>query len=88
MKRVRFVLGCRQPHLSDKAGDTFVLGLIAVGVICLCGYAISRNAAAESAAWTAVLMAIINTIKEGRQQRSAERTIQQVAPTAGGAAQQ
>lgn len=82
VRRPVIIFGCRRGgQLSDKAGDTFVLGLIAVGVLVLCGYAISRGEAAESAVWSAILMAVINTIKEGRQMRSSERTMQQVAPT-------
>ena len=84
MKRVRFVIGCRKPGLTDHGGDTFVLGVVAVGVLILCMYAIARDKAADSAVWSAILMAVINTIKETRSQRSAERTIQNVSPTTGG----
>lgn len=83
MKRIRFVLGCRKPQISDRAGDTFVLGLIAVGVLACVALSIFLGRAAEASAFTAVLMAIINAIKESRAQRSSERTIQQVAPTQG-----
>lgn len=64
---------------NHNPGDTIILGIIALGVILLCGAAIWNNKAAESSAWTAVLMAIINAIKERWQQRSLDRMGQSLA---------
>lgn len=58
---------------SPNHGDTVILGIIALGVIVLCGGAIYQDKAAEASAWTAVLMAIISAIKERQSQRSIDR---------------
>ncbi len=58
---------------AQNHGDTIILGIIATGVIILCGAAIWQNKAAEASAWTAVLMAIISAIKERQSQRSIDR---------------
>lgn len=64
---------------SDRAAEISVLGVIAVGVMVLAGLAIWRNNAAEASAWTAVLMAIINAIKERWTQRSVDQMGNQLA---------
>lgn len=81
MKRFRFVIGCRNPHLSDKAGDSVILGLIAVIAGAYLLYSIYHGHNGDAAAAFALLMTIVNAIKEGRTSRSAERTIQQVTPS-------
>jgi len=58
---------------NHNPGDTIILGIIALGVILLCGAAIWNDKAAEASAWTAVLMAIISAIKERQSQRSIDR---------------
>jgi hypothetical protein len=84
-RRPVIIFGCRHRagQYNDKAGDTFVLGVIAVGVTCCVAFSIYLNRAGEASAFTAVLMAIIGAIKESRLQRSSERTIQQITPTSG-----
>lgn len=89
-RRPVIIFGCRRHsgQFNDKAGDTFVLGAIAVGVLILCGLAIENNKATDAAVWSAILMAIIGAIKESRLQRSSERTIQGVTSTQGTGANQ
>jgi hypothetical protein len=62
-----------RPILSDHGGELILLGIIAVGVCALAGAAIYKGSAGEASAWTAVLMAIINAIKERWQARSIDR---------------
>lgn len=64
---------------SDHTSEIFLLGVIAVGVMILAGMAIHNNHAGEASAWTAVLMAIINSIKERWTQRSVDRMGQSLA---------
>lgn len=64
---------------SDHFSEIVLLGIIAVGVIILCQQAITSDKAGEASAWTAVLMAIINAIKERWQQRSIDRMGQSLA---------
>jgi hypothetical protein len=66
------------PRVSDHGSEIFLLGIIAVGVIYLAGSAIDKDAAGEASAWTAVLMQIINAIKERWTQRSVDRMGQQL----------
>ncbi len=58
---------------NDHKLDLGVLTIIAVGAIYLAARAIDSNSAGEASAWTAILMAIINAIKERWQQRSLDR---------------
>lgn len=64
---------------SDHFTEVLLLGIIAVGAMVLAGMAINRNDAAEASAWTAILMAIINAIKERWTQRSLDRMGQSLA---------
>lgn len=64
---------------SDHIAEVVLLGIIAVGVMILMGLAIRDNDAGEASAWTAILMAIINAIKERWQQRSLDRMGQSLA---------
>ena len=64
---------------TDHQSEIALLGIIAVGVIYLAGSAIDADKAGEASAWTAVLMAIINSIKERWTQRSVDRMGQQLA---------
>lgn len=61
------------PPVSEHGGELILLALIAMGVCALAAAAIWKGAAGESSAWTAVLMAIINAIKERWQARSIDR---------------
>jgi hypothetical protein len=61
------------PPVSEHGGELILLAVIAIGVCGLAAAAIWRGAAGESSAWTAVLMAIINAIKERWQSRSIDR---------------
>jgi len=61
-----------RPLISNHGSEIILLGLIALGVVVLCGFAIWRDNAAEASAWTAVLMAIINAVKERWTQRSVD----------------
>lgn len=63
----------RLPGVSDHFSEIMLLAIIAIGVIYLAGAAIRENKAGEASAWTAVLMAIINAIKERWTQRSLDR---------------
>lgn len=64
---------------SDHFSEILVLAIIAVGVIWLAGAAIDADKAGEASAWTAVLMAIINAIKDRWAQRSMDRMGQSLA---------
>ncbi len=61
-----------------------LLGLVAVSAAVLAGLSIRNNDASGAAAWSALLMAIVNTIKEARQSRTIDRMqegLQRSAPT-------
>lgn len=79
MKRIRFVLGCRKPSLSEHGGELVLLGLIAIGVCVLAGISLWKANHGEASAWAAVLMAIVNSIKERWQTRSIDRMGQSLA---------
>lgn len=79
MKTFRFVIGCRKPALSDHGGELVLLALISIGVCCLAAAAYWRGANEAATAWSAVLMAIINAIKERWQGRSIDRMGQSLA---------
>jgi len=64
---------------TDHFSEVMLLGIIAVGMIFAIRQAISLNHAAEASAYTAVLMAIINSIKERWTQRSLDRMGQSLA---------
>lgn len=64
---------------SDHFSEIVLLGIIAIGMIFAIHQAISTDKAAEASAYTAVLMAIINAIKERWQQRSLDRMGQSLA---------
>lgn len=64
---------------SDHFSEIVLLGVISIGVMLLMGIAIRDNSAGEASAWTAILMAIINAIKERWQQRSLDRMGQSLA---------
>lgn len=59
--------------ISDHTIEIVLLGVIAVGAMILAGFAIHADKAGEASAWTALLMAIVNAIKERWQQRSLDR---------------
>jgi hypothetical protein len=65
--------------ISDHGSEISVLAIIAVGVMILAGMAIRSDSAGEASAWTAVLMSIINAIKERWQNRSLDRMGQSLA---------
>jgi hypothetical protein len=61
-----------------------LLALVALAAACLAGWSIQKNDASGAAAWSALLMAIINTVKEARQSRTIDRMqegLQRSAPT-------
>jgi len=64
---------------SDHFSEILLLAIIAAGVIYLAASAIGADKAGEASAWTAVLMAIINAIKERWTQRSLDRMGQSLA---------
>jgi hypothetical protein len=66
-------------RLDDHIAEIVLLGIIAIGTMILAGMAISENKAGEASAWTALLMAIVNAIKERWQQRSLDRMGQSLA---------
>lgn len=67
------------PQASEHRIEIWLLGMIALGVMVLAAISIAKSEAAEASAWTAVLMAIINAIKERWQQRSLDRMGQSLA---------
>lgn len=66
-------------EVSDHLSEIVLLGIIAIGVMLLMARAIDKSAAGEAASWSAILMAIINAIKERWQQRSLDRMGQSLA---------
>lgn len=64
---------------SDHVFEVALLAIIAVGVCYLAYSSIDNDKAGEASAWTAVLMAIINAIKERWTQRSLDRMGQNLA---------
>lgn len=67
------------PCQREQLGELILLGLIAVAVACLAGFAIYRESAGESAAWSAIMMAIVNAIKERMSSRTVDRMGDQLA---------
>ncbi|QTH24593.1 hypothetical protein HRJ34_14960 [Rhizorhabdus wittichii] len=68
---------------SDHGADLILLGVIAIIVGVLAGLSIHAGEKGEAAAYVAVFMAIISTIKERWTQRSVDRMsaqLQQSAP--------
>lgn len=64
--------------------DTCLLGIIAIAAAVLAWTSIKNNDASGAAAWSAILMAIVNAIKESRQSRTIDRMqegLQRSAPT-------
>lgn len=64
---------------TDHGSEIALLAVISVGVCLLAWRAIESDDAAGASAWTAVLMAIINAIKERWTQRSVDRMGDQLA---------
>jgi hypothetical protein len=79
VRTFRFVIGCRKPALSDHGGELVLLGIIALGVCVLAGLAYYKGDPQAGAAWSVVLMAIVNSIKERWQTRSIDRMGQSLA---------
>lgn len=63
----------------EQLGELILLGVIALAVSALAAFAIFRASAGESAAWSAILMAIVNAIKERMQSRTVDRMGDQLA---------
>jgi hypothetical protein len=64
--------------------DTTLLAIIALAAALLAWQSIKANDASGAAAWSAILMAIVNAIKEARQGRTIDRMqegLQRSAPT-------
>ena len=64
---------------DDHTSEIVLLGIVAIGAMILAGMAIEQDKAGEASAWTALLMAIVNAIKERWQQRSLDRMGQSLA---------
>ena len=61
-----------------------LLALVAIIAGIMAGLSNRNNDASGAAAWSALMMAIINTVKEGRQSRTIDRMqegLQRSAPT-------
>lgn len=56
-----------------------LLGLVAIVAGVMAGLSIHNKDASGAAAWSALLMAIVNTIKENRQSRTIDRMGQSLA---------
>lgn len=59
--------------MNDQRLEIGLLALMTVVVGVLAGWAIAKGSAGESAAWSAILMAIVNSIKERWQSRTIDR---------------
>lgn len=59
--------------MNDRHLEIGLLALMTVVVGVLAGWAIYKGSAGESAAWSAILMAIVNSIKERWQSRTIDR---------------
>lgn len=59
--------------MSDHRFELMLLGLMTIVVGLLAGWAIWKGSAGESAAWSAILMAIVNSLKERWQARTIDR---------------
>lgn len=57
----------------NTAFELGLLGLVAIIAGLMAGFSIRSNDASGAAAWSALLMAIINTVKEARQGRTIDR---------------
>lgn len=57
----------------NTAFELGLLGLVALIAGIMAGLSIRSNDASGAAAWSALLMAIINTVKEARQGRTIDR---------------
>lgn len=57
----------------NTAFELGLLGLVAIIAGLMAGLSIRTNDASGAAAWSALLMAIINTVKEARQGRTIDR---------------
>lgn len=57
----------------DHRLEMGLLALMTIVVGVLAGWAIAKGSAGESAAWSAILMAIVNSIKEKWQSRTIDR---------------
>lgn len=62
----------------DHRLEMALLALMTIVVGVLAGWAIAKGSAGESAAWSAILMAIVNSIKEKWQSRTIDRMGQQL----------
>ncbi len=62
--------------------DTTLLAVIAIAAALLAWQSIKAGDASGAAAWSAILMAIVNAIKEARQSRTIDRMGQQLATSA------
>lgn len=60
-------------HRFDTTFELGLLGLVAIIAGVMAGLSIHANDASGAAAWSALLMAIINTVKEARQGRTIDR---------------
>ena len=70
----------RDPHTLEIG----LLAVIAISVALLAGWAISKGSAGESAAWSAILMAIVNSIKERWQSRTIDQMGRQLGASTPG----
>lgn len=59
--------------MNDQRLEIGLLALMTTVVGLLAGWAIWKGSAGESAAWSAILMAIVNAIKERWQARTIDR---------------
>ncbi len=70
------------PRLTDHGSEIALLAVIAIGTMVLNAQAIRNGHAGEASAYTAILMAIINAIKERWTQRSVDRMGEQLGQSA------
>lgn len=66
----------------EQLGELILLGVIAIAVALLAYAAIRDGNAGESAAWSAILMAIVNAVKERMSSRTVDRMGDQLATSA------
>lgn len=63
----------------ERIGELVLLLVVALAAAVLAGIALARDAAGEAAAWSAILMAIINAVKERWSNQSVSRMGDQLA---------
>lgn len=70
------------PSLSDHGSEIALLAVIAIGACILAGVTAYKGHGEAAAAWSTILMGIVNAIKERWQARTIDRMGQQLGLSA------